>query len=669
MKLEKFRVTNFRSVKDSGWVSLGELTAFVGRNEAGKTNLLQALRMLDREWVVQPLALTRDFPADLASNDHGENDPVVRAVWALDDSERESLAAVYAPGKDLTHIEVSRGYAAGLQVALGEPGESAEAPVERAKQILEHVRTAQVAGADQQAYQTWQQSLHRLHHATARGNVPADDWGRGVLGALAAVQEPVVVGDVSVDDETRSALQELMDLASSVAMQEDDEALGAQWMREHMPRLLYLDTFPEIDGRQDLAQFVLKLRDNQLEAKEHYFRMLLSMAGITTEDLETLLNGEPDVRRQMVGRASAAMTRRLRELWTDRPLKVRFDLDGKHFNTIISDPTAFCDVEVNLDQRSRGFRWFFSFWVMFAAGAKEGSTKNALLLLDGPGTCLHENGQQDLLRHLAEDFENQIVLTTQSPFLIPDEEGGAVRVTEIDSELGTVVREGEPEGFEASAPLALTGSGGESEVAKALFGDAPRLVVETMSDYWYLQAVSDYLAEKGRPALPRDIVVTPAGGAFALPLWSAIVGDGLRRSIVLVSDLDDAWLDALSEAGLDSSANVVHVAHGFPENEQAASDIEDLFDVGVYDRFVRFAYQKELEGKELEPDTTEPRFVARYEAALNALDIRFQRTRPARLLLRVAGRNPQSIFSKDSRERFERLFHEIERKHKLLAGR
>ena len=87
-------------------------------------------------------------------------------------------------------------------------------------------------------------------------------------------------GDVVVDDDTRGALQELMDLASGCTLEEGDSGAGAQWFREHMPRLLYLDTFPEIDGRQDLAQFILKLRDGKLEAKEHYFRMLLSMSGI-----------------------------------------------------------------------------------------------------------------------------------------------------------------------------------------------------------------------------------------------------------------------------------------------------------------------------------------------------------------------------------------------------
>ena len=45
MKLiaEQFRVLNYRNIDDSEWISLERVTAFVGRNEAGKTALLKAL--------------------------------------------------------------------------------------------------------------------------------------------------------------------------------------------------------------------------------------------------------------------------------------------------------------------------------------------------------------------------------------------------------------------------------------------------------------------------------------------------------------------------------------------------------------------------------------------------------------------------------------------------
>lgn len=47
MRFEGFRVTNFRNVLDSGWIPANRITAFVGQNEAGKSNLFEALYCLN----------------------------------------------------------------------------------------------------------------------------------------------------------------------------------------------------------------------------------------------------------------------------------------------------------------------------------------------------------------------------------------------------------------------------------------------------------------------------------------------------------------------------------------------------------------------------------------------------------------------------------------------
>ena len=43
MVLKRFRVRNFRSVDDSGWIDVDDVTALIGTNEAGKTNILLPL--------------------------------------------------------------------------------------------------------------------------------------------------------------------------------------------------------------------------------------------------------------------------------------------------------------------------------------------------------------------------------------------------------------------------------------------------------------------------------------------------------------------------------------------------------------------------------------------------------------------------------------------------
>jgi predicted ATPase len=46
-QLAAFRVTNFRSVRDSGWIDASDITALIGTNESGKTNLPLPLRKLN----------------------------------------------------------------------------------------------------------------------------------------------------------------------------------------------------------------------------------------------------------------------------------------------------------------------------------------------------------------------------------------------------------------------------------------------------------------------------------------------------------------------------------------------------------------------------------------------------------------------------------------------
>lgn len=50
MLLTKFRVTEFRSVQDSGWIDAEQITALIGTNESGKTNIMLPL------WKLNPAA-------------------------------------------------------------------------------------------------------------------------------------------------------------------------------------------------------------------------------------------------------------------------------------------------------------------------------------------------------------------------------------------------------------------------------------------------------------------------------------------------------------------------------------------------------------------------------------------------------------------------------------
>lgn len=94
-------------------------------------------------------------------------------------------------------------------------------------------------------------------------------------------------------------------------------------------------------------------------------------------------------------------------------------------------------VSLPLTSRSKGFQWFFSFWVWFEAIGKT-EQMPFVFLLDEPGLHLHEDAQRNLLDFLQKLSEvNQIVYTTHSPFLL---DSGIQNVYSlINGEKGTVI--------------------------------------------------------------------------------------------------------------------------------------------------------------------------------------------------------------------------------------
>src|SRR5574341_907712 len=67
MRLRKFRVRAFRCIHDSGEIKVGDLAAFIGRNESGKTTILDALTSINKEPQVSALDLCDEMSEELKS--------------------------------------------------------------------------------------------------------------------------------------------------------------------------------------------------------------------------------------------------------------------------------------------------------------------------------------------------------------------------------------------------------------------------------------------------------------------------------------------------------------------------------------------------------------------------------------------------------------------------
>ena len=112
MQLESFSITNFRSIHESGNINVARITAMLGRNESGKSNLLRALYSLNPAEGFKALNPIKDFPRHRRLEERTDDTPVVTSRWVLDEQDRKALVAILPSAESVTHVEVGRRYGA-----------------------------------------------------------------------------------------------------------------------------------------------------------------------------------------------------------------------------------------------------------------------------------------------------------------------------------------------------------------------------------------------------------------------------------------------------------------------------------------------------------------------------------------------------------------------------
>jgi hypothetical protein len=107
VRLTQFRVYNYRNILDSGPIEVTKVTAFVGQNEAGKSNLFEALYRINPFDQRATYNVEEDWPVDL----WGAKDPkavVCEALFALDEAEIASLFEAAAIPRDAADVPYAR---------------------------------------------------------------------------------------------------------------------------------------------------------------------------------------------------------------------------------------------------------------------------------------------------------------------------------------------------------------------------------------------------------------------------------------------------------------------------------------------------------------------------------------------------------------------------------
>ncbi len=656
MKLKSFQVQNFRSIADSGEIRVDDITALVGRNESGKSNLLRALESLNPPGGRVPLSKIKNFPRDRRLSECKDTTQVTTTKWELEPNEQLQLENILTSALAVTEVKVGNRYDGKCWVSIEVPRPILDPKWLKGemRKFIPHQKKI-VTGLTSEARAAVEPVANKLQ-AALESTDNAETWAAEVSTASSAFREVLVDNSVSISKDADEILSAFEEKADDIAGFDNAYQSALVKVLSWVPHFIYVDEFPELNGHQNIGEYFSRKNNGAQTDADKNFEKLAKVAGFDPQELQQLLvQDDHETRNQLVNRASAIVTAEIRRLWKDRDLKIRFNLDANHFDTFISDPNRVYDVEVNLDERSRGFKWFFSFYITFAADTTGGQAAGAILLLDEPGLFLHAKSQADLLKHFQDDFDNYIIYTTHSPFMVPADAINKVRTVNIGQDKGTYVTN-DPTGdsrtlFPLQAALGY-------HLSQTLFVGNSNLIVEGITDFWLLSSVNAHLRASGKDTIPDDLVITPAGGAPRISYMVALLVSERLDVLVLLDD-ERAGREAKRELinnKLLRDGNILLVSEGFAPGTVTEADIEDLIESKVYDALVQESYKDELKKVNLPLNPRIPRIVKRYEDAFKAVGLNFQKTRPARLFMTLTGNDPSKVLTKETLERFEKLF-------------
>ena len=621
MKALKFRVQNFRNIEDSGWVNLESVTAFVGRNESGKTSLLKALHKFNPA-TDEPYDPLKEFPRDRLRSEYenGEDWPVCSVLFELGDELRERISALSDGFEPPRTVEVTRFYDGSLNYAF-EP-DVVDAPVspESVMEALQAFATSArrlrpIEGYDEAAVAPLRGQLANWADER-RAAISRFEDCRSPEGVAELQRVTTEANNLSTPPTAGTVEGLTQAVASVLAAAKTPPTDDRAWelVEAGLPVFIYFENYGVLDSAVYLPRLLEDMnatpRDERVRTVNAMFKHVklpakeifeLGREEVTeaqargNEPTAEMLDSDrqrKDRRAIYLNAASLDITKRFSAWWQQRRHKISYQADGPYFRIWVSDDRR-PDVDLELESRSKGFQWFFSFYLVFLVESEEGY-KDAILLLDEPGLHLHPTAQQELLGFFETLSEtNPIIYSTHSPFLIDPQRIHRVRpVVESESGISVVSNDTWPDDRDTIFPLQAAAG---YQMMRDLFQHRRNVLVEGLSDYLYIYAFSLALVAKGKSGLPDDVHVVPCGGTKMVTQIAALfLGEQLRPVVIL--DADSAGRGRRNSLLKNLYAGHERAIIGIDEilGVTTNCEIEDLLDEGTL-----LGALKEIVGKSL----------------------------------------------------------------------
>jgi predicted ATPase len=555
MRLRKARVRKYRSIRDTGLFDIEQgKTILVGPNEAGKSALLEALQRINPPGGMRSFDALRDYPrAEFSDVMSGrvrlEETTIVEAHFDLEASDKEVVAPEFRECRYIYGRRVDNSAWHNLEGGPT-PQKFGELKKDIAR-LLAHVDARVARAGNGNASEPTPSARFA---AITQGWNDADE----VKGERATTLKRWLDKIFPLVEEGNEAEEKRFDELMAAVTVEERRLNALKTLHQRPPVFVRFRDYFRVRPLIHLEHLAQRLETNVLDDDYYDYgnQCLLRLLGFSARELSILGRaGEPkpgdtegwrqyrdqlDRRSYQLNSASVRLTDELRSVWKPdakrtEAERLRIVADGQYLKVVVEDDLG---VEIELDQRSEGFQWLVSFFVVFFAESAD-KHRNAILLLDEPGMSLHGLKQQEFRSTISRLAEaNQLIYTTHSPFLVGPDELNLVRVVEMtDRTQGTKVRTNTT-AEDPAALLPLQESLGY-DLAQALFSQNRNLLLESLTDFWYIESVSQMLRDAGIVDLNQRIELLPTNGAAKVAYFATILhAKKLKVAALLDSDTE-----------------------------------------------------------------------------------------------------------------------------------
>ena len=420
--MKKFRIRNYKKIRDSGWIKCRDITTFVGKNESGKSALFRGLSKINPADGEKYDGL-KEFPRKRYANEFKQKDwPVSSVKFQLEDGDIDELTNICPALNTATKVVVTRYYSNMCKFQFKSVNVScllvgsylkslmrwkieinnataSEGRGERLGQIKTNINAVLVP-IIQQLEATDQSDPIDIRVVQQVSNVLTsnlnEEW-----------EQELFQGIIDENNKFYETAQTLVEISKAEA-----------WVLENMPRYIYFDRYDVIDSAIHVKTFIERMKREPTNARLRTTKCLFQHSGLDVEEVCNLdpagenfteeLERMARERRILMDSASDAMTEKFEGWWEQRKHKFVYGIDGQFFFVWVYDDLDSSKIE--LEQRSAGMQYFFSFYLVFLEEASN-THKNSILLLDEPGLHYHGTAQGKMVQFLQKiSQENQATL-------------------------------------------------------------------------------------------------------------------------------------------------------------------------------------------------------------------------------------------------------------------